>query len=45
MSKKILTGIFLSVTSCFISEANAVTWFDGVSPVSVGKNTSLSLVA
>lgn len=29
----------------FISEANAVTWFDGVSPVSVGKNTSLSLVA
>lgn len=45
MSKKILTGIFLSVTSCFIPEANAVTWFDGVSPVSVGKNTSLSLVA
>lgn len=45
MNKKILTGILLSVIYCFIPKATAVTWFDGVSPVSVGKNTSLSLVA
>lgn len=45
MNKITLTGILLSVTSWFIPEATAVTWFDGLSPVSIGKNTSLSLVA
>lgn len=45
MNKITLIGILLSVTSWFIPEVTAVTWFDGLSPVSIGKNTSLSLVA